>query len=229
MLQQSHRKGVGDLGAFRLWCGRRPLRHRRDVVGAGAEQLADIGAGFGAAEQKALHLGAAERAQHSFCYRVSTPSATVVMLREAAMLTTACTIAAEPSVSARSATKQRSILILSNGKRFQIAQRRIAGAEIVERDAHAERAQVVQDGAARSRRLDQHRFGDLELEPVAPAGRKRRARLRSSATSVGVLELHRRDVDGEPDMVRPARGFAQAVRSTHSPIARSGRYLPRPE
>jgi hypothetical protein len=40
------------------------------------------------------------------------------MLRAAAMFTTACTIAAEPSTSV-SLTKQRSILILSNGNRFR--------------------------------------------------------------------------------------------------------------
>ena len=39
---------------------------------------------------------------------------------------------------------ERSILILSNGKRAQIAERGIAGAEIVHRDADAERAQAVQ-------------------------------------------------------------------------------------
>jgi hypothetical protein len=39
------------------------------------------------------------------------------MWRDAAMLTTAWTIADEPSGSAMSVTKQRSILILSNGKR----------------------------------------------------------------------------------------------------------------
>ncbi|MGY4354378.1 hypothetical protein ACVW0J_000871 [Bradyrhizobium sp. i1.7.7] len=37
--------------------------------------------------------------------------------------------------------KLRSILILSKREAVQIAQRRIAGAEIVERDAHAELAE----------------------------------------------------------------------------------------
>src|SRR5262245_14100025 len=56
---------------------------------------------------------------NSFCCGVSTPSATVVMLQEAAMFTTACTMTDEPSASVRSVTKQRSILILSKGKRLR--------------------------------------------------------------------------------------------------------------
>ena len=62
--------------------------------------------------------------------------------------------------------KERSILILSNGKLLQVAQRRIAGAEIVERDAHADGAKLVQDGERRIVVADQHRFGDLELQPA---------------------------------------------------------------
>src|SRR5262249_52211882 len=57
--------------------------------------------------------------RNSFCCGVSTPSATVVMLQEAAMFTTACTMTDEPSASVMSAMKQRSILILSKGKRFR--------------------------------------------------------------------------------------------------------------
>ena len=39
---------------------------------------------------------------------------------------------------AMSCTNERSIFSLSNGKRAQIAQRRVAGAEVVHRDAHAQ-------------------------------------------------------------------------------------------
>ena len=46
-----------------------------------------------------------------------------------------CERRCEPS----DATKERSILIAVERERLQIAQRRVAGAEIVERDAHAER------------------------------------------------------------------------------------------
>src|SRR5256885_5158350 len=53
----------------------------------------------------------------SRCCRVSTPSAVVTMLRSAAMLTTARMIEADEELRVTSLTKERSILILSNGKR----------------------------------------------------------------------------------------------------------------
>ena len=48
----------------------------------------------------------------------------------------------------------------------QVAERAIAGAEIVHGDAHAELAQLVQRGERVLAVLQQDRFGDLELEPV---------------------------------------------------------------
>ena len=48
---------------------------------------------------------------------------------------------------------------------LQIAQRRIAGAEIVERDADAERAQRVEQLQGRVAAFEEDRFGDLDLEP----------------------------------------------------------------
>ena len=59
----------------------------------------------------------------------------------------------------------------------QIAERRIAGAEIVHRDPHAELAQLVQGRQRRVGVLQQHRLGDLELQPLgAQAGGRQRAR-----------------------------------------------------
>ena len=60
----------------------------------------------------------------------------------------------------------------------QIAQARIAGAEIVHRDAHAEAAQLMQHREIGVVLGEQHRFGDLELEPL-----RRRARSRPAPTS----------------------------------------------
>ena len=59
---------------------------------------------------------------------------------------------------------------------LQIAERRIAGAEIVERDAHAERAQRVQQPQRRVAAFEEDRFGDLDLEPRWARGRCRQAR-----------------------------------------------------
>ena len=48
----------------------------------------------------------------------------------------------------------------------QIAQRRITGAKIVERDLDAHRAELVQDRKRPLAVLQQHRFGDLQFEPM---------------------------------------------------------------
>ena len=94
---------------------------------------------------------------------------------------------------------------------LQIAERRIAGAEIVERDADAERAQRVEQPQGRLAAFEEDRFGDLDLEPVGrePAvGERAEDRFLKRAA----VELDRRDVDRDADMLGPARrlraGFA---------------------
>jgi hypothetical protein len=49
----------------------------------------------------------------------------------------------------------------------QVAEARIAGAEIVERDPHAERMQLRQHVVRQLGVAQQRGFGDLDLEPVA--------------------------------------------------------------
>ena len=69
---------------------------------------------------------------------------------------------------------------------LQVGEARVAGAEVVDRQLHAERR------AARCRRaqrlvgiLDQDRLGQLELEPAAAAGRRRAARRPRASTKPG--------------------------------------------
>ncbi|GCC48752.1 hypothetical protein chiPu_0033275, partial [Chiloscyllium punctatum] len=97
-------------------------------------------------------------------------------------------------------------LDLVERKALQIAQRRIAGAEIVERDAHAELAQLMQDIECGIVVADQHGLGDLELEP---RGRESRRRQRGGDVERQrlALELDRRHVDRNMDMIRPVHGF----------------------
>src|SRR5438270_13758438 len=49
---------------------------------------------------------------------------------------------------------------------LQIAQRRIAGAEIVERNAHAERAQGMEQPQRGVAAIEEDRFSDFDLEPL---------------------------------------------------------------
>ena len=89
---------------------------------------------------------------------------------------------------------------------MQIAERRIAGAEIVERDVDAELAKLVECDQRGIVVGDQHGFGDLELEPArVEAGFGERGRhLQRQCLR---LELDRRDVDGDAHARRPARSL----------------------
>ena len=69
------------------------------------------------AEQVALHLGASEILHGRALLQGLDAFAVVIMLRSAAMLTTARMIEADEELRVTSLTKERSILILSNGKR----------------------------------------------------------------------------------------------------------------
>ena len=57
-----------------------------------------------------------------------------------------------------------SILILSNGKHRQLTERRVPGAEIVERDRNAEILEQCQRMEALGRRLKQRGFGDFKFQ-----------------------------------------------------------------
>lgn len=93
-------------------------------------------------------------------------------------------------------------LDLVERKRLQIGQRRIAGAKIVHGDAHAEIFQPAQDRHRAGEIADQHAFGDLQFQP-----RRRQTGLQQNlmhqARQVAVLELHRRQIDGDVQRPRP--------------------------
>ena len=76
----------------------------------------------------------------------------------------------------------------------QIEQARIAGAEIVERELHAERLQPPHRGLGAFDVAEQRAFGEFELEP-----RRIEAGLRQDALDhadeIELAELQRRDVD----------------------------------
>jgi hypothetical protein len=85
---------------------------------AGKEQPLELRGRLRRAEQEALHFRAAERAQQFLLRLRLDASAVVVMWRSLAIFTTARTIADDASGSSRALTKQRSILILSNGSLY---------------------------------------------------------------------------------------------------------------
>ena len=117
---------------------------------------------------------------------------------------TARTIAIEFLARRQFADERAVDLDLVERETAQIAQRRIAGSEIVHRDPDAEAAKLVQNRQRRLAVLQQHRLGDLQFEPVRrKAGGLQRCLHRRY--QVGILELHRRKIDGDADVLRPSR------------------------
>ena len=96
----------------------------------------------------------------------------------------------------------------------QVDQRRIAGPEIIDRDAHPELAEPHENACDRLGIAHQARFGDLDFQPVGgePRGGKRRFEYFGE---VRLLELHRRDVDRDAHrragVLRPAGGVAAGL------------------
>ena len=82
----------------------------------------------------------------------------------------------------------------------QIAERRIAGAEIVEHDARRRaRRSRCEDGDVAGVLLQQHRFGDLELQPFRRQAGVGQRVADDHLDQVAAAELHRRQVDRELD------------------------------
>ena len=182
----------------------------------GEQQLLDVGCWLRRAEQIALHLRTTERAQHfalllgldAFGRRRHAARGGDIddRLDDAGRALRLADIGDEAAVD----------LDLVEREALQIAQRGIAGAEIVERNADPDGAQLVQHRERRIVVADQHRLGDLELEPACGQTRGRQ-RCDDLQRQRAALELHRRDVDREADIVRPGRGL-DAGRGQH-PLA----------
>ena len=98
----------------------------------------------------------------------------------------------------------------------QIADRRIAGAEIVERDADAERAQALQHVERRAVVAKENALGDFELDAIAG----KFVAAKRFAHNIGQRrrdDLLGADVERDGDRVRPRRG--RAARFVDDPIA----------
>ena len=108
---------------------------------------------------------------------------------------------------------------------LQIAQRRIAGAEIVEGDADAERAQRMEQLQRRFAAFEEDRFGDLDLEPVgseAAVGERAAGWFRCSAprwNCTGETLTATRTCSGQPAACAQASRTTQAPIGTMSPVS----------
>ena len=99
---------------------------------------------------------------------------------------------------------------------LQVAQRRIASAEIVQGNPDAERAQRMQQLERRIAALEEDRLGDLDLQAIgfeAAVGE----RVQYGFVERAAVELHRRRVNCDANVVGPARG--PVARFPHNPGA----------
>ena len=137
------------------------------------------------AENIALDLADAELADQWSSSWVSTPSAVVSMPRLSARVTMARMIAALRLPDGGAAHEALVDLDLVERRLLQIAERGIAGAEIVEREPHADRLQPGEHLVGRVIVGEEHAFGDLQLELRAAGRRLRRWRARRSSADSG--------------------------------------------
>src|SRR5260370_41783764 len=95
----------------------------------------------------------------------------------------------------------------------QVRQRRVTGPEIVHRDADAKRLELTQRRQRPIEIADQRGFGDLQFEPprVQPGLNKDSV---NQLRKLRIMQLHRRDVHGDSERIRPAAGF-RACLSKH--------------
>ena len=101
-------------------------------------------------------------------------------------------------------------LDLVEGKSLQIGQRRIARAEIVHRDAHAERFQPPQQRQAAIKVLDQHAFGDFQLQPAGGEAGFQQDRMHHT-DHIAAHELRRRQIDRDLQRHGPGRRFTAGL------------------
>ncbi len=132
--------------------------------------------------------------RNSACAAVSTPSALIRMPSERPSATIASTIEAGMLVALGERAGEGLVdLQLVEGELPQIAEARIAGAEIVHGDPDAERLQVGELAHHRIRVREEQPLGDLKLQPPRREARRvQRVAHRVGDAAVG--ELDRREV-----------------------------------
>ncbi len=105
-------------------------------------------------------------------------------------------------------TKLRSILILAMGKAMEVAERGIAGPEVVEREADAEVEKLGEDAGQAMVLADEGRFGDLEFEAPRMSSpdeaRAERTAETMSPARTGAARLSRRSWSPPPAQCVPA-------------------------
>ncbi len=142
-----------------------------------AQQPAEVGGGQRARDVEALReVAARARPAAATPAWLSTPSATTRRPRLCARSIVERTIAASEASIAMSITNDLSILMHVDRQPLEVGQRRVAGAEVVDRERQADAAEAVERRLRAARVEHQHALGDLELEQA----RRRRLAARAA-------------------------------------------------
>ena len=172
-------------------------------------------AGAGLANRKpCISSQPASRSRTRWC-SVSTPSTSTDRPSARPSATIAWMITPPLEERPSAATKLWSILSLSSGKPLQITEIGIAGAEIVERDTHAEFVQILDALDHLVRIVDQHAFGDFQHQPRrrhAAFGQRRTHHVDDRA----VAHLHRRQIHRNVKILGPSLGLLQCAAQNES-------------
>jgi hypothetical protein len=178
----------------------------------------------GQAEVVALHFVAAVLRRKASCSSVSTPSAMVRRPR----LSGQADDGTDDGLGFPDRSKGRDEglvdLQLVDLEALEVAQRGIAGAEVVDRHAHAARVQLVHHRDRGQRVVHGHALGQLQFEDVpAPGLLRRGSRDTSSAgghwRNCTADRLTAMTIGAVPASIQ-VRICLHAVRSTHSPMGR---------
>ena len=154
------------------------------------------------------------------CSSVSTPSATMRRSRWWPRPMIEAQIAASSASWPRSCDERAVDLQPVDRQALEVGEARIAGAEIVDRDAHAERGDALHGFDRALGVVHDHALGDLQLQHVG--GQREFLDHRGDVAIQLVAELRGRDVDRDPH-ARPAPWPRAARGGAPLRAARSGR------
>ena len=189
-------------------------------VGRRRSRASNSSGGRGRANRKPWPQSQPSRRTASSCSAVSMPSAAVVRSSASAMATTAVAIAGSGSSPASTVDERAVDLHDVDREAVQVAERRVAGAEVVDGEAHAERLQVLEGAEVELGVLEHHALGDLEHERVGgPVAAGEHVAHEVGEGRCG--ELAGGDVDREQE-VAPVVGVGPRRRLTHRGLEHPG-------
>src|SRR5450631_3126579 len=177
-----------------------------NLIAARVQQPLYLGAGDRRAEQIPLHLGTTQFAQQFHLRHRLDALGRRRHVARGSYVHDGLDNRGRSSRAGNVFDKAAIDLDLVEGKTLQIAQRGIAGAKVVQRYPYPQLSQLVQQGERHFIVTDQDRLGNLKFQPARREARGCECRGHIQRQGLA-FELNRRDIDRDPDVIRPARGL----------------------